>query len=116
MMSASQIVALSNKMARRAARLKKVPYVPFDEKEITCDPPGFRVMPNIGSYRPKGWKLTDYWTVDKGGCSNTGPAWGIRELRKQMLTDIAEPDSTYGYAIIEEGVFQLVVGQFLKRD
>ncbi len=115
MMTATQIVALSNQVARRAAKLKRQPYVFFNAEEITQDPPNFRTIPNIGSYRPRGWKLVNHWLVDKEGCSDTGgPAWGIRELRRQMLLDFADPH-TYGYAIIEEGVFQVVVGKFKQN-
>ena len=110
MMSLSAIRALADEQARKAARAKKQPYVPHDAAEIdrwTRFP-----FPNIGSYRPPGWKLVDDWLCDKSGFGAPHePALTVEQL-KARLKDHTEAEQTYGYAIIEEGQFQIVLGVF----
>ena len=115
MMTSAQIVELSNEMARRAARAHRRPYVPYDETEIRNNPQILYSLPNIGSYRPPDYEQVDYWTVDKFDVDDSGPALSWEQLRAQMLQDMAET-ATYGYAIIEEGPFQCVVGKFKQVE
>ena len=110
MMSINQIAAMLDEQARHAARAKKTPYVPFDAKEIE----GYRAFPfpNIGSYRPKGWKLVETFMCDSSGMGDESePALTIRQLKARLLLDL---DKGYGYAIVAVGQFQVVLGAFQK--
>jgi hypothetical protein len=102
MMDLQTISRLSREQARRAARLHKKPYL-FEEEDrgIGC----FINFPNIGDYRPKDWELGETYFVDKFGFEYDG-----RALSHKMLAERLK--AGYGYAIIEEGEFQLVVGEF----
>jgi hypothetical protein len=117
MMSLESIIALSDEQAAKAARLNKHPYI-VEQDEIARwqtwlqlqddAPPTFcKRIPNIGSYRPKGWKLGGYWTVAKYGVDGDGgSALSVRSLINHKLV------AGKGYAIIEEGQFQIVIGEF----
>jgi hypothetical protein len=114
MMSTEEIVRLSDEMARKAAKKKKVPYVPFDESEVNGYPPF--PLPNIGSYRPDGWDLESYHTCDKTGFGlESEPALTVEAFKRLMKREIAK-EGTRGFAIIEEGQFQLVVGVFRRLN
>ena len=105
---------LSNQAARKAARAKKMPYTPWGVDEIRDDMPPFP-FPNIGSYRPKGWKLVDQLFCDSSGFGSPGePALTIGQLQAKLVEHIADGHS-YGYAIVEEGQFQLYIGVFEKQ-
>jgi hypothetical protein len=66
-------------------------------------------MPNIGDYRPKGYKLVDTLFVDKYGFgTEREPAL----THGQLVQRVKNFGLNYGYAIIEEGEFQMVVGVF----
>ncbi len=111
MMSPQTIRYLAQQAARRAAKAKATPLV--IEGEDMPDTPRMlqylRNMPNIGSYRPKGWKLAEHQLVDKSGwgCEDE-PALTVRGL----LAWVRSMGPGNGYAIIEEGQFQVVVGRF----
>lgn len=110
MMDLKTIRYLADEQAKKAAREKRVPYAPFDADEVE-NYPAFP-FPNIGSHRPKGWKLVDSLFVDKSGFgSENEPALTIRGLKAKLLEQLQEG---YGYAIIEEGQFQLSLGVFKK--
>ena len=105
MMSLEYIEKLSREAGRRAAREKREPLVAFvdgDEAVFHC--------PNIGSYEPKGWKLVRELFVDNSGFGHdrNEPALTIDQF-------LAEVKAGYGYAIIEEGQFQIYIGEFEKR-
>jgi hypothetical protein len=103
MMDLKTIRDLSRKQAAKAARLHKKPYL-FEEEDRGSFPPF--PFPNIGDYRPKGWELTDSYFVDKTGMGyDDEPAMPIERLIKKLKAG-------YGYAIIEEGEFQLYIGEF----
>lgn len=105
MMSLKQIVDESRKQAVKAARLHKVPFL-FEEEDREAFPPF--PFPNIGSYRPKEWELVDHFMADKAGMgSNDEPALTIEQLIRRLKPGM-------GYAIIEEGEFQLVIGEFKR--
>jgi hypothetical protein len=112
MMSLSAIRELADERARIAAESNLQPYVPFDAAEIDRWPRF--PFPNIGSYRPEGWKLIDDWLCDKTGWGALHePALTVNQL-KARLKQHADAEQTYGYAIIEEGQFQIVLGVFQK--
>jgi len=65
-------------------------------------------FPNLGSYEPEGWELLEELFVDKTGFNlhdAGGPAMSIAEF-----IDALEPG--FGYAIVEEGPFQIYIGKF----
>ncbi len=114
MMSLDTIRAMSDDQAKKAARRGSRPYVPFNAAEIDSYPPF--PFPNIGSYRPKGWELIDEWFVDKSGWGAADePAMTTEQLKAALLA-MNNAGPTYGYAIIEEGEFQLYIGIFKKTE
>jgi hypothetical protein len=96
-------------IAAEAAQKSRVPYVPFDADEPQHWPPF--PFPNLGSYIPPGWELTEHnWFIDKTGRGREyEPALTWPRFKALLLDHIAKhPD--HGYAIIEEGPFQAVIG------
>lgn len=111
MMSLEQIVSLADDQAKQAKRFK---YQPFPLSAIDVDTIKRYPFPNIGSYRPEGWELQDYKTVDKSGMgAEYEPALTLRGFNAWIKECQAE-NKPYGMAIIEEGEFQIVIGLFLK--
>ena len=136
-MSSQQIARLSDEAAADAQRRNRHPWVAgsylAEKPDKLFD--AMRSMPNMGSYRPASWelvergelklpagwafsKLTDLWAeapylmVDKGG-------WGgsdSRSLSPFKLRDLIAANPLLGWAIVEEGQFQIVVGVFRKLD
>lgn len=103
MMSLSQIRNESARQARKAAKLHKKPYL-FEEEDRSTFPPF--PFPNLGDYRPKGWELVEHFMVDKSGFgADYEPALTTAQLLRRLKAG-------KGYAIIEEGEFQLVLGEF----
>lgn len=123
MMSLSTIRHLSNEAAKQARREKRVPLALAEPEDVdNLGKPGHRI-PNLGDYRPKGWKLVDEWLCDKTGVGlEWEPALTLKQLREKMKEKIAETkahgvseDLIYGYGTIEEGQFQMVLGVFVKE-
>lgn len=127
MMSVEYIRQLSNEQARKARQEARLPYVPDDAREIRESWGSRCPVTNLGSYCPKGWRQVrveddEYqrgingpykaWLVDKTGMGDESePAWTIRGF----VEDVAkwcEDHPTHGYAIIEEGQFQIVIAAF----
>ena len=104
MFSQSQIMEMSRKAGRDAARAHRTPLL--WEAGDTLD--HLRRMPNLGDHRPKGWKLLSWELVDSSGFgAEDEPALTPRQL-------LAWVKPGHGYAIIEQGQFQVVVGEFKK--
>jgi hypothetical protein len=112
MMSLQTIRDLSRQMAVNAAANEVVPFNPKDVEAIK----NWRrfPFPNIGEYRPGGWWLVDDAFCDKTGFDASGPAMSVDGL-KQWCAEKLEADPTAGFAIIEEGEFQLYVGYFTQN-
>jgi hypothetical protein len=113
MMDTDTIRALADEQAERAAREGHTPYVPWDEVEVAeygfIRPVPF---PNIGSYSPPGWELVEHELVDKTGMGEDWePALTLSQLKAWINEGMGH---SYGYAIIEEGEFQVVIGRFSK--
>jgi len=89
-----------NRDAAKAAR-GRLPYIAKcdgDVDVLSC--------PNFGDYRPKGWKLAERLFVDNSGSgSDNEPALTKRQF-------LGRVKAGFGYAIIEQGQFQLYVGVF----
>ena len=65
-------------------------------------------IPNIGSHRPEGWELVQEYFVDKFGMgAEDEPALTIDQF-------LGKVQDGMGYAIVEEGQFQLYVGEFKR--
>jgi hypothetical protein len=113
MMSLQAIADLSRQQAVRAAAHEIEPYAPADPDE----PFKWNTFPfpNIGDYRPNGWCLVDTAFCDKTGWDNSGPAMSADALRIWVSERVQiEQDKGYraGFALVEEGQFQLYVGYF----
>jgi hypothetical protein len=107
MMSIQTIQDLSRKAARKAAREHKRPAMVELEDMETLETE--LSIPNLGDYRPKGYKLINTWFVDKSGFGSPGePAMTI----PRMFEKIRENGPGFGYGMIEEGLFQCYVGVF----
>lgn len=129
MMSLGTIRSLSDEIAREAAARKAEPYVPWDAEEVR----GYErfPFPNLGSHCPDEWERAhEYpptenkysgadgtdgtWFVDKGGWGSAGePAMTAAELRASLAAYV-EGHPGHGFAIIEEGQFQLYVAAFCR--
>lgn len=112
MMSLQAIRDLSEQAAKRAKRERKLPMV-FSETQRAMLADGeigpVRCIPNLGDYRPKGWKLVDEHFVDSSGFGSAGePAMTIGDFCKL----VAKHDADRGWGLTQEGQFQVYVGEF----
>lgn len=113
MMSIEYIVSLRKEAAHEARRMGRVPLQVNPERveeEI-------RRVPNLGDYRPKGWKLlprADLF-VDKSGFGQEDePALTFRGLCARVRS-LLTVEPGLGFGMIEEGQFQAVIGVFRRR-
>jgi hypothetical protein len=113
MMSLEVIVAVNRQIAREAAAEGLVPYVPFNVDELDLCPPF--LFPNIGYLEPDGWEKTGTsWFVDKTGEGlPSEPALTWQQFRRQLVGYILRHPG-HGFAITEEGEFQVVVSAFRR--
>ena len=112
MMDPSTIRSMSDRAARKAARAKKTPYVPYDTDEVN----GWSSFPFpfIGSYLPEKWEKVDSLFCDSSGFGQPGePALTQDQLKSKVRAYLAL-DGTYGFAVTEAGQFQCYVGVFKK--
>lgn len=114
MMSPQVIADLARQQAVRAAAYEVEPYVPADRDE----PLRWRSVPvpNIGDYRPAGWCLIEHVLVDKTGWgADWEPALTIEQFKQwasEKVDGAQNMGFRAGFAIIEEGQFQVVIGVF----
>lgn len=112
MMSLELIAQLADEAAERAAKENKVPYVIYSLKEIDRYP-SFP-FPNLGSYVPNGWELVDKWFCDSTGMGGDNePALSVSQLVAKLKENY---DKGYGYAVVEQGQFQLYIGVFKQVE
>lgn len=102
MMSVSQIVDMSREAGLRAARDGRRPFV-VEAQDRSSDVA--RHLPSLGSHRPVGWRLLGHFQVNKHGVGD-GFSFGIDDMPLV---------AGRGYALIEEGPFQVVIGEFERR-
>lgn len=117
MMSARVIRQMSDEAAERAAREGRKPYVFWNVDEVRRAAKANRFpIPNLGSLRPDGWELAEHRLVDKTGLgADYEPALTHRQFAAWVEDEVANADGeTFGFAIIEEGQFQVVIGKFRK--
>ena len=106
MISLDQIKALSDERAAQAAQDGLEPYVPFNAAEVNDYPPF--PFPNIGSHEPKGWREINRLFVDSSGFGQPGElALTAGQLAFYVLNHLDN-----GYAIVQEGQFQVYVAVF----
>lgn len=111
-MGLAEIKHASDLSAKAAAKNKKVPYVPFDEAEV--QETRF-IIPNLGSYTPKGWELMEELFCDTSDMGSEGePALTLKQLKKKII-EYMKMDGTHGFGITEEGQFQCHVGVFKEK-
>jgi hypothetical protein len=102
MMSLATINELAREQAARAAADNLEPLIIWDPEDI-------RHIPNFGDYRPEGWELVETYFVDKSGWGRPGePALTLDEFLAKIVPGRA-------YALIEEGQFQVYVGEFVRE-
>ena len=111
MMSVEVLIAVNNQIARQAAKQGLFPYVPLGIEDVTS-PFSF---PNIGSLKPRGWRKTgETWFVDKTGRGfDDEPALTWQQFRRRLVGYILRHPGR-GFAITEEGEFQVVVSAFKR--
>jgi len=101
MYSLNTIIALNDEQSKKASDQKLQPYVAEsngDEGVFKC--------PNFGYYRPEGWNEVQTFFVDSSGFGREGePALTVG----QFLSKVKEG---FGYAITEEGQFQVYITEF----
>jgi hypothetical protein len=111
MLSLSTIKALGRQQAQRAARANLLPLVVEEEDmpDDACLGTHLSQVPNFGGYRPKGWRLVEELFVDKTSWGAEGePALTFG----QFLRTVRRAGPGQGYALLEEGDFQVYVGRF----
>ena len=115
MMSLAAIQNLSREVAAKAASEGKVPFL-VDKQDLSAwraiMAQGIRPMlpfPALGDYIPEGWELVEERFVDKTGMGDPGePAMTVKQLLAWLQPGL-------GYALREEGPFQVFVGAFRKE-
>jgi len=112
MLGTDTIRSMQQEAAEQAAREKRVPFVYWPNDDLGPPFP----FPNLGDYVPDGWERIDEFMVDSSGFgSSSEPADTPEQLRTRIEREIAaHPGETVGWAIIEVGQFQVVVGEFTK--
>ena len=109
MMSGQQIRDLSREMTIKARQKHRIPFE-FDANDIADLKAGrwTRInIPALGDYVPPRWQRTerDALFVDKTGMDKSGPALSISQFADALVVG-------KGYAIIEEGPFQVYIAEY----
>jgi len=116
MMSGSQIRSMQQEAAEEAARNSLTPFVYWKHDDLGPPFP----MPNLGDYVPPGWERVDDFMVDSSGFGAPDePALTVDQFRARIEREIAKYNAeskTVGWAIIEVGQFQVVIGEFTMVD
>jgi hypothetical protein len=111
MMSLEAIIAINNRIAEEAAAKHLEPFLPSSPDDTDNWPP--YPFPNLGRV-PDGWEVTEEFFVDKTGFGrHSEPALTIDEFKTFAYDHILDHPED-GFAVIEEGPFQMVVAA-LKR-
>lgn len=106
MMSLETIRRLSQDVAKCAAREGRRPLL-IEQEDLPYVADLIWHIPNLGSYVPRGFTLTRRLFVDKTGWgADNEPALTFAQFCREITADRA-------YAIIEEGEFQVYVGEFI---
>ena len=113
MWSLEVIDHLNQQAAREARQRGAAPFVPAGPEAVENWPP----FPYLGDYDPPGWDRTEEsWFVDKSGWGQEWePALTWERLKQQLQEYIAE-NPWHGFAITEEGQFQLYITAFRPAE
>jgi len=105
MMSASLIRNISDHAAYRAAQEDRVPLLIWDPERDAAG------IPFLGPYIPEGWRTEgESFMVDKTGWgADDEPAMSIRQFTEHL-----RQHPGLGWAIVEEGQFQVVVQGYIE--
>lgn len=138
MMGLEQIIAMNRAAARRSAREHILPLV-VSREDLETDlmlKRRLRAIPFIGDRRPRGWKLLNasamlgsnhgcvpfgiwrkdayhFIEVDSSGLGTPGE---IALTFEEFLEAVRKIGPGYGYAMVEQGQFQVVIGVFRPRE
>ena len=100
------VIKRMNEAACERAREKRL--VPYVVKNQNMKPPF--PFPNFGDYRPQGWELIDEHFVDSSGFGRDDErALSVNQFREKL-------QAGHGYALIEQGEFQVFVGEFVRKE
>ena len=104
---------MAQEAAEKAASEGRIPFVYWPGDDLGPPFP----FPSLGDYVPDGWELTDNFMADSSGFGRPGePALTPEELREHIEKVLSDnPKDTIGWAVIEIGQFQIVIGQFRKE-
>jgi hypothetical protein len=111
MYSLETIRSMSREACKKAAKSHKKPYHP--ELDEIDDWPPFP-FPSIGDYLPKGWVEDEdtRWLCDSSGFGSPNePAYTTDQL-KNKIKEYLEDHPEAGFAVVEEGQFQVVLSAF----
>ena len=114
MMSIDHIVGLAKEQAAQASRMKKQPMripnkVYWDKFSADKKADRLHHIPNLGGYVHPDWERVDNFMVDSSGFGGTDePALTFEQFVGRVVP-------RRGYAIIEEGQFQVIVGEFVHH-
>jgi len=114
MMSYETIQALSREQGRKARRLGKKPRTFASDAEVERE---HRTVPFLGDYTPRGWRHLqgrDLF-VDKSGLGQVDEPALTESGFVDRILELRLEDPAYGFAIIEEGQFQVYVGVFQRQ-
>jgi hypothetical protein len=96
---------MNREAGKKAKSGRKEPLLVYDTEQFAEQ---LRHIPNLGDYRPRGWKLVNTYFVDSSGFGQVGePALTFGQFIEKMKVGL-------GYAIIEAGQFQVRIGEFEK--
>jgi hypothetical protein len=110
MWSLETINYLNRQAGKKARKRGKSPFVPAGPENVENWPPF--PFPNLGDFNPPGWEQTQSWFVDKTGLGERWePALTWQQLKNELQEYIAE-NPGHGFAITEEGQFQLYITAF----
>lgn len=113
MMSLWAMKDLAKDQAAKAAKENQEPFVFNDVEEMLMSKTF--PFPNIGSYRPKGWRLLERMFCDKSGLgASHEPALTVGQMQAKMFKILERARNVIGFAVIQEGQFQCYVGVFRK--
>jgi hypothetical protein len=115
MLDLATIRAMNAEAAKVAAREHREPYIPYDAEEIESYRKRSIPFPNLGDYRPKGWKLVDSLFCDISGLGSPDETALTRGQLVERILDLSRR-GTYAYALIEVGEFQAYLGVFKRTS
>jgi len=111
MWSLEVIDYLNQEAAKEARKRGATPFVPAGPENVENWPPF--PFPNLGNFDPPGWEHTEEsWFVDKTGCGEPWESALTWEGLKGQLQNYIAENPGHGFAITEEGQFQLYVTAF----